>query len=85
MRKRLRILLTTRTQQMKTHTYQIYVNGRLAHTNRSGKVAFKNFESYKIGERFNYPDPDGIVRQVQLIRDDGMIQDKGAEAQEASK
>jgi hypothetical protein len=59
----------------RSHTYQIFVNDRLVHTNRSGKVAFKNFESYTVGEWFNWP--LGIkVERVQLIRDDGMEQTK---------
>jgi transposase len=65
--------------KMNRHTYQLFVNGRLIHRSRSGKDAFKNFDSYTPGDWFNYPAGER-VRQVQLIRDDGMIQDKGQEA-----
>ena len=62
---------------MQTHASLIWRpnHEHLVHTNRSGKIAFKNFDSYKVGEWFNYP--RGIkVERVQLIRDDGMVQDK---------
>jgi hypothetical protein len=59
----------------RSHTYQIFVNDRLVHTNRSGKIAFANFAAYTVGEWFNYPKGER-VEKVQLIRDDGMVQDK---------
>src|SRR5258708_33213587 len=65
--------------KMNRHTYQLFVNGRLIHRSRRGKDAFRNFDSYTPGDWFNYPAGER-VRQVQLIRDDGMIQDKGQEA-----
>jgi hypothetical protein len=57
------------------HTYQIFVNGRKVRTTPSGKAAFKNFEFYKLGRPAQLPQGEKI-ESVQLIRDDGMIQEK---------
>ena len=45
---------------------------------RSGKIAFHEFEFHNPGDWYNWPMGEKIVR-VQLIRDDGMVQDKGQE------
>ena len=55
------------------YSYTIYVNGNEMQTIRCRPSAFDTFNFYKVGNWYNYPDPDGKVRTVSMVRSDGKV------------